>query len=472
MGNDNVGLFYRLRNLDRLLGEGWQENDGKSGELEKQEIYFASPSELNDPMEGFSNIVFKGDKIAWHNFFKHYLICLERMLVVYSFCGEKENFLKLDYMPLHTNLNTFPSPLYKQMFDEIYRDFSLHCKECIDKIATRTTAITRDELSIYLKYYIHSMALLYIHHYHIKNGFKQDDGKNHFAVLENLKIELVKIIDSVERICLENRENSNEIIAILCLFNKNMGDSFFLQDKFMSVAKNQKALVLDFPNFYLQSLEKLIYPEFYVACFLKDANNSSTWGHYADGHKGVCLIFKSLNDKIKLTDFDKQTISMQFQKINYNAEFENINFFENLGRLTLPQLLSWYQNENGEKSPIMSKIFANEDKWREVYWKKAEKRLLTKTNDWKYEKEYRLTITSLISNKLENNQRFFKYSFDDLDGIIFGINTPQNAKEKIIDIVRQKCKDNNRQKFNFYQAYYCETNKNIQYMLLAIDFRI
>lgn len=36
----------------------------KEGKLEKQEIYFASPSELSDPMEGFSNIVFKGDKIV------------------------------------------------------------------------------------------------------------------------------------------------------------------------------------------------------------------------------------------------------------------------------------------------------------------------------------------------------------------------------------------------------------------------
>lgn len=55
-------LFYWLRSFDRLLGDRWQENDGKGGELEKQEIYFASPSELSDPMEGFSNIVFKGDK--------------------------------------------------------------------------------------------------------------------------------------------------------------------------------------------------------------------------------------------------------------------------------------------------------------------------------------------------------------------------------------------------------------------------
>ena len=157
---------------------------------------------------------------------------------------------------------------------------------------------------------------------------------------------------------------------------------------------------------------------------------------------------------------------MQFQKIDYNAEFENIIFFENLGRLTLSELSSWYLMENGEKSPIMSNIFANENKWREEYWEKAKKRLLTKTKDWKYEKEYRLIINSFLKDKRDRQERIFQYNFNDLDGIIFGINTPQNAKEKIIDIVRQKCKDNNRQEFNFYQAYYCDKNKNIQYMSL------
>ncbi len=38
-------FFYRFRSTNALL-DGWQE-------LEKQEIYFAPPDDLNDPMEGF-----------------------------------------------------------------------------------------------------------------------------------------------------------------------------------------------------------------------------------------------------------------------------------------------------------------------------------------------------------------------------------------------------------------------------------
>ena len=60
--------FFRFRSADALL-EKYQE-------LERQTIYFATPEELNDPMEGFRDIVWKGDKIVWTNFFKHYVFCL------------------------------------------------------------------------------------------------------------------------------------------------------------------------------------------------------------------------------------------------------------------------------------------------------------------------------------------------------------------------------------------------------------
>ena len=58
-------LFYRFRSTTALLGE--------KKELENQEIYFASIDELNDPMEGKPDLVFKGDRIVWENLFKHYL---------------------------------------------------------------------------------------------------------------------------------------------------------------------------------------------------------------------------------------------------------------------------------------------------------------------------------------------------------------------------------------------------------------
>ena len=53
---------YRFRSMEYLLGDKYQE-------LERKTIYFASPDQLNDPMEGFRDIVWSGDKIVWTNFF-------------------------------------------------------------------------------------------------------------------------------------------------------------------------------------------------------------------------------------------------------------------------------------------------------------------------------------------------------------------------------------------------------------------
>ena len=47
--------FYRFRSMKYLLGEKYQE-------LERRSIYFANPDKLNDPMEGFRDIVWDGDK--------------------------------------------------------------------------------------------------------------------------------------------------------------------------------------------------------------------------------------------------------------------------------------------------------------------------------------------------------------------------------------------------------------------------
>jgi hypothetical protein len=37
---------------------------GERQELEKQEIYCASLAELNDPMEGFKDLIWSGDKMS------------------------------------------------------------------------------------------------------------------------------------------------------------------------------------------------------------------------------------------------------------------------------------------------------------------------------------------------------------------------------------------------------------------------
>jgi hypothetical protein len=55
--------LYRFRSVDALL---------RRGELEKLEIYFPRPDQLNDPMEGFKDVFWRGDAIVWRNLLRHY----------------------------------------------------------------------------------------------------------------------------------------------------------------------------------------------------------------------------------------------------------------------------------------------------------------------------------------------------------------------------------------------------------------
>ena len=47
-----------------------------------------------------------------------------------------------------------------------------------------------------------------------------------------------------------------------------------------------------FPRAYLSALDKVVFSDWYVACFSSRPDNHSMWSTYADGHRGVCLMFK------------------------------------------------------------------------------------------------------------------------------------------------------------------------------------
>ena len=106
---------YRFRSMEYLLGNKYQE-------LEKQTIYFASPNELNDPMEGFRDIVWRGDIIVWTNFFKHYVYCLNEGYWRHLIAGDSEE-LDVDDIPILGLWDKLPIPEKQRLFDDIWHRF-------------------------------------------------------------------------------------------------------------------------------------------------------------------------------------------------------------------------------------------------------------------------------------------------------------------------------------------------------------
>ena len=147
--------FFRFRSVDALLG--------KYQELEKQTIYFASPEELNDPMEGFRDIVWNGDKIAWTNLFKHYTLCLHRVFYMFRVIGDSEE-LNVWNIPILYSQDELLTPEEKDLFNSIWQKFFNVSKveEIIEAIANTRRKIRYREITYYLQI-IHFILLVVCH---------------------------------------------------------------------------------------------------------------------------------------------------------------------------------------------------------------------------------------------------------------------------------------------------------------------
>lgn len=102
--------LYRFRPVDAGLD--------KYEELAKQEIYFASPEKLNDPMEGYKDVFWSGDLIVWRYLFRHYLLCLLQTTYLCYVMGAK-----FDSADLKTIVFSPPEKLSRRVStDDLLKD--------------------------------------------------------------------------------------------------------------------------------------------------------------------------------------------------------------------------------------------------------------------------------------------------------------------------------------------------------------
>ncbi|MBY0540020.1 MAG: DUF2971 domain-containing protein, partial [Campylobacterales bacterium] len=348
----------------------------KYKELENQEIFFQSTEKLNDPMEGFMDFIFKGDEVVWKNLIIHFIFCFNKVNLIYQVIGEK------------VRLNSKVIPIFEKI--------DLQKKQ----------------------YYFDLLG---------------DSNKNKFYEFINK--------DSILR---------SELESFLKAINHNfLGNIISFESKIFENDNLQNLqFLLNFYSHYLEVIEQFTYPKYYIASFLKEPYNSSVWGHYGQGHTGVCLVFET-NDELNIpflnviggSDGLKDIYSKQvleLQKVKYSGNFEEINFFESLGKIPEPLVKSFYVDENKNKSILFDKVLNNQEEWRKFFWDKYEKNKLTKTKDWEYEKEYRIVLNRLMDYEIEEKDRKLKYDFSCFKGLIFGIKTPENKKDEIIKIIKNK----------------------------------
>ena len=451
--------LYRFRSIDALLD--------KYHELEKEHIYFASPEELNDPMEGFRDIVWKGDRIVWENFFKHYVYCSHQGLFQAILAGDSEELSAQD-IPILGIWDQLP-PKGQRSFDDVWDRFLNlpNIPEIIEALSNSSRSIRYREL----RHYLRSMKSIvtneiiqsYVVHKVLPESEKPKPIKESL-VQAFFKEILTWIIQNDE--AKTEQETQVELLKIEAIIDNNI---IFMHQEDLdtpeTLRKNYQLGLYDFPSTYLSEIDKLIWPNWYAACFMKCYHNSSVWGHYADQHRGACLIFESVKTGaytgLNLSQgAGKGAKAMRFFKVDYADEPDEIDFFSSLCYLPEEDLKRlWYTDARGNVSEC---FLPDNESLRQRHLHAFYRGVTVKTKDWEYEQEYRLILPDLSGDFDDVDERKLSYDFNLLKGIIFGINTTYDHKAKIAEIILDKCKKYNRTDFKFYQAYYCPETGDIR----------
>jgi len=462
-------FMYRFRPVDRLLGENYVE-----GELQEQYIFFASPEQLNDPLEGYKDIYFHGDRIVWKNLIKHYLRCLIESSIDFTCAKAGELPVKkagvfasaVYATEAMNNLNTyiFSKLSNEPIINEFISAISLDRK------------VRRWELIIYVQT-LHFYFLDIIFESFYEKGILTEPLKyfptDRASTLNNIKTS-ASIISSKAQLTAEQEldflksyQANNERMLLTKLRKDGRGREYWF------------FLLFEYPETFCRDIEKLMYPDWYTACFMSSCSDSSIWGSYGGNHKDVCLKFRTQTNSngtyIELTapngqdrnGITKGQVGFKFYEVSYEKDFVNIDFFQSLGHLPMPVLTeTWFAGENKQLSPCGNEMLSESDNWRKNYWQNFYHAATVKLRAWNREKESRLILTSSINNLGNANDRKLRYNFESLEGIIFGINTTTENKLKIIKCIEQQCKALQRTNFSFYQARYDEQSREINYYKL------
>ena len=449
--------LYRFRKIHHIL---------KYKELENDEIYFSCPEELNDPAENLTNLFWQGDKIVWEGLFKHYIITLEQWETFEMIAGNSSNII-LNTAQLSHSVDQLPTEAYKTKILNIYSKFFDHpsITELIHFLGSRKRKIRRQELQFYLTITLRFISDL------ISISNQKYTQSNHPITNYNNEV-LKKVLTpsffssfKKEEKKLGSEESIDATFDISSSFLDltQMTLCVALKNYHITQKNKRKISSLMIIDNYLTVLESLTFPYRCIASFTQHCNNTAVWGHYSDGHKGICLKFKTQKFKdggigLSLKNksyFNTESVSViPFQKILYQRQYPEIDFFKSMG--ILPQHIlekHWFSDKEGNQTSSIN-FMKNEESWRNNYWKNFNQRTSIKLKEWEYEHEYRLVIPSFFSDIKNKRNRIFKYNFSSLEGIVFGIKTSNEEKFEIMKIIIDKCKKESRTDFKFYQAYY------------------
>jgi len=147
------------------------------------------------------------------------------------------------------------------------------------------------------------------------------------------------------------------------------------------------------------SIESEIKDKIGICCFSKKFNEYLLWSHYANGAKGICLIF---NRKRLFNDLKKENNTMIIKNVRYNG----------LSTIT-PEI---------DKDVIFN----------------IEEIVFNKIKNWRYEKEVRIMCKIEIKDRIgiTRKKRLYSFTEDSFKGIILSERFEINSVSTIKNIIK------------------------------------
>ena len=441
--------LYRYRTIKNALRE-----------LEDGTFYFAATEELNDPIEGYLKIFWRGDKAAWEGLLKNFVCSLFYTLQTYllmsrNFEGQ-ENFLR-DFRNrlVLMNLNQFKDSPLNKIFCELGENFWAEeiVREVVNFYGKADIKSCDRETEFILRTVVDAACRLCVQKCKSLGLIRKDFTEDFFDVAYEISFADLKSFGDAERkqeICAVENLNLDAMESGLLALKFNQRN---VSDFNYELKQQILRLKIFFPRMYTDRLKEIMYPNGYIVCFSATATNSAMWGNYAQNHRGVCFIYETENfngrDVINIG-----TKPLEVSAIKYAEQMIERNFFDTLRHLNFLNAADWLTGAGDVKSCKLSEE-ETAGEYDEIYREK----FYRKTLDWQNEREYRIFLPDKFYRYGDKFSRALRYDLNALRGIIFGLRTTLDDKFELIQkLVRLK---KSLRDFEFYQAEFDDETQKI-----------
>lgn len=448
----NKKLLYRFRPLQVLPTKSVVD------ELRARELYLGTLGDNNDPMDGMLDAYWEGDNVLWANLFRHYCFCLLNAVYSVNVAGDSIA-LGLNDVTARATPDDWPDAPVRQLFQDFVATVNADRKiGGLLSLLTEKRRLAKDELRLLLDTYHPQFLTLLSDTLKKKGPADLLRGLNLKAPAVALGLFEASIKRADARVlsalagAAEQASRQMQLIA--------MYEHMHRFSEQGTAKRNLLTLLGGFPALYLDACVKAIYDEYYIACFTERSDNESMWGHYASGHRGICLIF----------EFDKRDGRLQMEleeqghldlyQVQYRPKPPQVNVFESLGYLPANTLHRNWLSCGELVSPLASTYSSSE--YHSAYWQTFAETVSHKFPEWEREREYRAVKSAWFSGRKPASERLMRYREKHLKGIIFGMRTPVDQQLEIMAALDATLSDSQKKGFEFHSARYCSSKKTLE----------